>query len=177
MPERSDAELVRAVRRGDKDAYADLYRRYERSVMGIAMHWLNDRHAAEDAAQEIFVMAYSKLGHLRDVGKFGPWLLVVAKRHVARLATRRRTMISLEGLDPVAPDSKDSFLAGDHRTVLQAVDRLPKQERLVVSLRYFDRHSVGKIAEITGRSVGTVTKQLTRAHRRLRGWLERQVSP
>jgi RNA polymerase sigma-70 factor (ECF subfamily) len=174
MPVRSDAELVKAVQAGDKAAYGGLFRRYERSVLGIALHILKDRHAAEDAAQEIFVTAYSKLGGLRDGAKFGRWLLVVARRHAVRLAKKRRAALPLERIERAGPAPQSGLVGDDSRRLLEAVNRLPKHERLAVSLRYFDGHSVQEIAEMTGRPVGTVTKQLTRAHRRLRSWLERQ---
>jgi len=51
--------------------------------------------------------------------------------------------------------------------LLAAVMRLPERERQVVTLRYFDGHSVQAVAEITGRPLGTVTRQLSRAYARL----------
>lgn len=56
----------------------------------------------------------------------------------------------------------------DAEDLLEAVARLPDHERVVVGLRYFDGHAVNDIAAITGRPVGTVTKQLSRAIKRLR---------
>jgi RNA polymerase sigma-70 factor (ECF subfamily) len=51
--------------------------------------------------------------------------------------------------------------------LLDAIARLPDHERLVISLRYFDARSIAEVAELTGRPVGTVTKQLSRAIARL----------
>ena len=56
----------------------------------------------------------------------------------------------------------------DHDVLLRLVSRLPDRERVLVGLRYFDGHSMAEIAEIAGRPVGTVTKQLSRAIARLR---------
>ena len=69
---------------------------------------------------------------------------------------------------PAAPEAA-GFLPDDERQrLLDAVRRLPAHERLAVSLRYFEGRGVHEIAQITGRPVGTVTKQLTRAIERLR---------
>ena len=68
---KSDSELVNAVLSGQKDAFAELVGRYERSVRAAAMDVLGDHIAAQDAAQEAFVKAYEKLGSLREVSVFG----------------------------------------------------------------------------------------------------------
>ena len=60
--------------------------------------------------------------------------------------------------------------AHDH-ALLDLVDRLPEHEREVVRMRYLDRLDVAAIADALGRPVGTVTKQLSRAHARLRDWI------
>jgi RNA polymerase sigma-70 factor (ECF subfamily) len=63
-------------------------------------------------------------------------------------------------------------LSDESGLLLRLVCRLPQHERVVVALRHFDGHSVHEIADMTRRPVGTVTKQLSRAHQRLRHWLE-----
>ena len=60
------------------------------------------------------------------------------------------------------------MLCGDKHELLKAVLRLSKSQRQVVMLRYFGEHSVKEVAEISERSVGTVTKQLSRAHKHLK---------
>ena len=60
--------------------------------------------------------------------------------------------------------------------VLDQVVRLPEPERQAVLLYYFDDQTVDHISRATGRSVGTVTKQLTRARRRLRQWFEQHCA-
>ncbi|MEZ6138170.1 MAG: sigma-70 family RNA polymerase sigma factor [Pirellulaceae bacterium] len=60
--------------------------------------------------------------------------------------------------------------------LLEFVERLPEQERVVIGLRHFDGHSIQDISQITGRPIGTVSKQLSRAHERLRGWVNEENS-
>ena len=64
-------------------------------------------------------------------------------------------------------------LDDEKKWLLAAVVKLPQVERQVVMLRYFGRNNVSDVARISGRSVGTVTKQLSRARIRLRQMLER----
>jgi RNA polymerase sigma-70 factor (ECF subfamily) len=72
--------------------------------------------------------------------------------------------------------SNDGRIDEPNRKLLDAVMRLPKHERVVIMLRYFDDHSTKTISEITGRPIGTVTTQLSRAHARLHKWLKESLT-
>jgi RNA polymerase sigma-70 factor (ECF subfamily) len=116
------------------------------------------------------------LSTLRIPARFGVWLLKIARREAVRLARRRSRLpalsVSHPEQDPVGGNGTASSLSADSEEVLTALGRLPDHERLVVSLRYLEGHSVAKIAQALDRPVGTVTKQLSRAIERLRGSLE-----
>lgn len=162
----SDGELVDAVVGGDRTAFAILVRRYEPALRAVAMSVLRDAHLAQDAAQEAFVKAYEKLGSLRRAGAFGPWLLQIGRRCALDLAGQyRATSLADHDIAAVRPAG---LLDEEKELLLAAVLGLPEWERQVVMLRHFGGYSIKEVAQITGRSVGTVTKQLSRAHRRLR---------
>lgn len=167
----SDADLVTAVRTGQRAAYAALVDRYERAVQAAAMEILRHHHAAQDVAQDAFVIAYRKLGSLRDAAAFGSWVIRIARREAVRAARRRREG-SATVLEDLPAPQRNGRLDETSETLLKHVLALPEQERVVVMLRYFSSYSVQQIAEATGRPVGTVTKQLSRAHERLRQWLK-----
>jgi len=168
----SDAELVRTVLDGQRETYSVLVKRHERAVRATAAGVLKDHHAAQDAAQEAFVAAYRKLGRLRRPAAFGPWVLKIARREAIRMAKKRRAFYPLDPQTERAETGSDGQLSEASRELLEAVMRLPKHERVAVMLRYFDGHDVNRIAEITARPVGTVTKQLSRARARLRKWIQ-----
>ncbi len=163
---RSDGELIHAVLSGDRKAFAILVRRHEPSVRAVAMSVLRDVHLAQDAAQDAFVKAYENLGSLRRAGAFGPWLLQIARRRALTMVRKRREK-ALPDQDIVAVPS-DGLFDEEKEQLLAAVLQLRESERQVVMLRYFGGYSATEIAEIVGRSVGTVTKQLSRAHGHLR---------
>lgn len=165
---RSDAELVKAVLEGDQALYAELIRRHQRVVLATAWQTLGDYHAAEDAAQEAFVAAYENLGTLRDPSSFAAWVLKIARRQALRMAQRQVAVSSIEAADDPAASGDAVPLDEDVQRLLAALARLPEHERVVVTLHYVDGHNVQTIADITGRPLGTVTKQLSRAVGRLR---------
>ncbi|MHC4442797.1 MAG: RNA polymerase sigma factor [Planctomycetota bacterium] len=167
----SDAEIVARVKQGKVQAYGTLVERYEQAVFATVLSLTKDRYMAEDVTQDVFTQGYLKLCTLRDDSRFAFWLMKIARRH-ARQALRQRNRLralpigSADESTGVGDDGR--LLDEDKEHLLWHVQKLPVHERLTLSLRYFDGHSVQQIAEITGRPVGTVTKQLSRAIERLR---------
>jgi len=169
---RTDAELVNAVLNGEKQAFAVLVARYERLVRAAALNVLGDGTNAQDAAQDAFVTAYENLFALRKVSSFGPWLMKITRR-CALDFSRRKPKQAPPGARAATIENPDGRLDEEKQALLAAVLKLPEGERQVVMLRYFSALGVRDVAEILGRSLGTVTKQLSRAHKRLRKILER----
>jgi RNA polymerase sigma-70 factor (ECF subfamily) len=170
-----DASLVRSALAGDRAAFEALVDRHQRSALATCLAVLRDRQLAEDAVQDAFVSAYRSLRTLRDPAGFGGWLLSIARNRATRLArdrTRRLRLAqdSVERADAPRPQPLAEAAVDD--ALLAALAALPDHERSVVTLRYFDGHGVAEIAAITGRPTGTVTKQLQRAHERLRATLK-----
>ncbi len=165
-----DSELIRLASEGHREAYGELAKRYERLALVVAIGILSDCHLAEDAVQEAFISAYRRLDSLRDRSKFGPWLTQITRREAIRLARRQKNSESVIGSQgPVDEQSPDAALNG-HEMAISWINRLPAKERVVFSLYHLDGRAAREIAELTGRPIGTVTKQLSRAMKRLRRW-------
>jgi len=168
----TDAELVDRVRRGDVQAYGALVERYERAVLASVLAVTRDVHAAQDVVQDVFVACFRRFGSLRDGSRFGPWLLKAAGREAVHASRRTRRMrIDRSDASDVGAAEAEVLLDDERERLLQCVRSLPAHERVAVSLRYFEGRGVHEIASITGRPVGTITKQLSRAIQRLRDQL------
>jgi RNA polymerase sigma-70 factor (ECF subfamily) len=164
-----DASLVRSALEGCRAAFETLVERHQRSAIATCLAVLRDRQLAEDAAQDAFLAAYQSLKSLRDPSTFGGWLLSIARNRATRLVRQRSR--NHQTIRVYAEASERSVNPEDllsDETLLTTLAALPDHERSVVMLRYFDGHPVADIAAITGRPIGTVTKQLQRAHERLR---------
>lgn len=164
----SDAELVAKAVGGDICAYELLVRRYERSARAACFAILKDWHAAQDASQDAFVSAYANLRSLRRPAGFGPWLLTIAHNRARRVARTHRQGKPLHAI-PEPTDPNPDVGSAEH--LLEIMASLPEQEKTVVMLRYVDGHSLKEIAQICGRPIGTVSKRLSRAHKRLHQYL------
>jgi RNA polymerase sigma-70 factor (ECF subfamily) len=169
----SDAELVNAVLNGEKEAFAVLVKRYERHVRAEALDVLGDYHSAADVSQDAFVKAYEELAGLRKLEAFGLWLMKITRRCALDSVRRKPKETLLETKTAATIENPHGQLDAEKQWLLAAVVKLPKAEKQVIMLRYFSGHSVKDVAKIVGRSVGTITKQLSRAHKRLRNILER----
>jgi RNA polymerase sigma-70 factor, ECF subfamily len=165
-----DGDLIARVRGGDVQAYGVLVQRYERGALAAALPVVRgDLHTAQDVVQNVFVACYLQLHTLRDGSRFAGWLMRSARREAVRAARRRRRLPLVS--DPPDVRIEPPPIDEDQQQLLDCVRRLPDHEQLVVSMRFFDGHEVAEIARLTGRPVGTVTKQLSRAIERLRGQL------
>jgi RNA polymerase sigma-70 factor (ECF subfamily) len=168
----SDAELVQEILDGNSQAYALLVARYERPVRAVAISIVKSSHTADDIAQEAFVRSWQQLQTLRNPKVFGPWLMKIARRCAIDWLRRQQSLKYSGTLDQMAAYERNGQLDEKKQHLLETIQQLPKPERQVVMLRYFGPHSVRDVADIVGRSVGTVTKQLSRAHKRLRSRLQ-----
>lgn len=164
----TDAEHVNAVVDGNKEAFLPLVERYQRSVRAIAMQIRCDPEFAADVTQQAFLKAFEKLSTLKEPRAFGAWLLKSAKHYAIKLARQDVQSQLLQETVEKAQPQENGPLDEEKQALLDAVLKLPQPERQVVMLRYFSHMKVRQIADNTGRSIGTVTKQLSRAHQRLR---------
>jgi len=170
---RTTAELVAATQSGDREAFAELVRRYERAVISTAWSVLNDYHTAQDVAQDSFVIAFRKLGSLRNAKTFGNWLLTLTRREAVRRSRKTPTSVSIDSVEEPLNESPAPAWIQDCEDLARAIGGLPDHEKEVIIFHYLDGHSAREVSELTSRPIGTVTKQLSRAVFRLRQCLER----
>jgi RNA polymerase sigma-70 factor (ECF subfamily) len=173
-----DSELVAGAQRGQRAAFAALVERYQRSVLAVALAELGDLHAAEDVAQATLVTALGAIRTLRNGAKFGPWLMQIARRQVIDAVRARRVTVSIPAdlatAGPSAAGQLDRW--ADHEELLNHLTRLSDRDRTLIGLRYFDGLTTSEISQVTGRPLGSVTKQLSRALARLRAWYQEPTS-
>ena len=173
--------LIQRARDGDLTAFNALVVRFQDPVYSLALRMLGSPPAAEDATQEAFIRAWSRLDSFRG-GRFQSWLFtIVANLSRDELRRRgRRPQTSLDAarddpdrasLDPADEGPSPEAVAeqGDLRSLLQsALAQLPDDWREVVVLSDVQDLAYDEIAEITGLPLGTVKSRLSRARGRLR---------
>jgi RNA polymerase sigma-70 factor (ECF subfamily) len=168
-------ELVRLAKRGDERAFEALVRPHEETAFRLAYVITGNAADAEDAAQEALLKAWRALGRFRSGRPFRPWLLrIVANeaRNRRRGAGRRIRLVLRAGAEVsggAAPSPEESVAAADERRrVLEALDELPEQSRLVLACRYLLDLSERETAAALGVRPGTVKSRTARALDQLR---------
>ena len=121
----TDAALVKSTLAGDRASYAELVRRYERSVQSAAWVVVRDVHLAQDVAQDAFLMAYRGLGSLANPDAFGPWVLTIARRRAAAMWRVKVVPAKVGEMPEVAVEGTEVEEAS---ALLAAVARLPEHE-------------------------------------------------
>jgi RNA polymerase sigma-70 factor (ECF subfamily) len=163
--ELTDAELIERTARGDRGAFEALYRRYARTVLGLALRRLGDRGRAEDAVQETFASVWrSARSYSPERGPGAPWLFAVARNAIV---DRSRARVDTPAESPDEPSyergpderAEQEWLAW---RVHRALEELPVHEREVIALAYWSGLSQSEVAEFLGIPLGTV-KTRTRA--------------
>jgi RNA polymerase sigma-70 factor (ECF subfamily) len=172
--ERDDAELVRAIGAGDRDALRELYDRFGSILFGTALRVLGDRQSAEECTQDVFVAVWKRASSY-DPGRaaVSTWMLTIARNRAVDLVRRR----AARPADPYAdvetsessPDAADLVGAAEtsHR-VAEALAELPRLQREAVVLAYFHGLSHSEIAERLDVPLGTVKGRMRLALDRLR---------
>ena len=173
--EPSDGDLLVRVGEHDRAAFEELYHRYVRSVMGLALRRLRDRGRAEDAVQEIFAAVWRSAASYRpERGPAAPWIYTVARNAIIdRMRARNEPTAD-------APDSASSEPGPLERAessyvswrVHRALEELPPKEREVVELAYWSGMSQSEVAEYLHIPLGTVKTRTRSALARLATVLE-----
>ena len=110
----STTDLVLAAQQGDRNAFGELFRRFERSVFAIALRRLRDFNEAQELTQEVFIQAMTKLTQLREPECFGGWLKSITHRMAINRIVRRSPDRAVE------PESLEATCV-EHRTPLSLV--------------------------------------------------------
>ncbi len=165
---------------GDQGAFAQLVDRYKAPVYSLAYRMLGNSGDAEDAAQEIFVRAYTKLATFDRGRRFSTWLLSIGSNYCIDVLRRRRaTIVDLDDVAFAVPDQapgpeRSAVDQEQRRAIARAVQRLPETYRLVTVLRYYHDLSYEEIERTTGLSEATIKTRLFRARRQLEALLEQE---
>jgi len=186
MSDLPDERLVELAKANNLQAFEALMRRHNRRLFRVTRGILRDEGAAEDAVQEAYLRAFTKLDSYKPTGRFSAWLTRVALNEA--LMMRRRDRTDTVSLDEVGEDAQprawsggsetptgEQFVEAAHARVLleHAIDGLPENFRMVFVLRVVEGLDVRETAECLELNLNTVRTRLFRAQRQLRGELSR----
>ncbi|MDT0479213.1 MULTISPECIES: sigma-70 family RNA polymerase sigma factor [Streptomyces] len=174
-----DDELARGLCAADETAFAAVYRRWGALVHTMATRSLGDAHEAEDVTQQVFLGAWrGRDGYRPERGPLGAWLVGIARRKIIdALSARTRRLTLIDSMVSDADVHRHEVAAPDDvldRVLLvDALSRLPRHQREVLCMAFYEDLTQAQIAEHTGIPLGTVKSHTRRGLHRLREGIER----
>ena len=176
MMDRSDEEIVRQCRSGDRRAYDALVERYHRTIYNVALRMVRDRDDAADVTQSVFVKAYEGLGRFDDRFKFFSWLYRIAVNESLNMLNQRKKFDGLEGVDvpEVEEEGADDEMVAQESKVQGALMMLKTDQRAIIILKHMQGLSYEEIGQVMDIPVKTVKSRLFSARQVLREILKKK---
>ena len=172
-----DQDLVLRVQQGDKSAFDLLVIKYQHRIMHLVNRYVKDPSEAQDVAQDTFIKAYRALADFRGESAFYTWLYRIAINTAKNylLSRSRRHFdyeIDVQDAEQVENaaqlkdmDTPDNLLMNEQivKVIKDAVENLPEEMRIAITLREFEGMSYEEIAEAMDCPIGTVRSRIFRA--------------
>lgn len=168
---------IEQARNGDKIAFGKVVEAYQRPVYNLAYRMLQNSGEAEEAAQEAFIRAYTRLDSYNPARKFSTWLLTITSNYcIDQLRKRRKLLLSID--EPLPPHPAlmsdkekrpESQLMNSEQEVMvnQLLQHLSPEYRQAVVLRYWHEMSYEEIASTMNTTVSAIKSRLFRARKLL----------
>ncbi|MGD0342530.1 MAG: RNA polymerase sigma factor [Bacteroidales bacterium] len=171
-----DTYYITRVLRGNTNAYSYLVEKYKRMAYTLALKLVKVPEDAEEIAQDGFVKAFQALDNFKGESKFSTWLYkIIYNVSIARLRKKQLEVISIDDDQNSDFDvcETDDFLTQltieeQNAIVRSCIDKLPAEERALITLYYMNESTVKEITHITGDTESNVKIKLFRIRKKLR---------
>ncbi|HRJ77130.1 MAG: ECF RNA polymerase sigma factor SigW [Planctomycetes bacterium] len=164
------AEHLGRAREGDVQAFSYVVTAFRHTAMGWARRQTPGEHAAEDAVQDAFVVAFTHLSQLREVEAFAGWLQALVRSACLRQLRRRMPLLE-DGFEPEhgEPAAEELLAAAElKQAVRSAVAEMKAGHAQVIERHYLAGQKLEDIARELGLPLGTVKRRLFEAREKLR---------
>ena len=182
-----DLDLARQAQVGDESAFAEIVRRYSPRVFSVASRFFRQRSLVEEAAQEVFLKAYTQLGSFEGRGSLEGWLTRIATNTCLNMVrgAKRRPELTVSDLtddeaswlehqsagDGEAPSVENELVATDLADRVLSV-LSPEDQQALLMIDGEDA-SIKEVAEVTGWSESKVKVRAFRARKKVREAMEK----
>jgi RNA polymerase sigma-70 factor (ECF subfamily) len=166
-----EKEWISATKAGNGASFSQVIEKYQQPVYNLCYYMLRNTAEAEDATQEVFLRAYTKIDSYNEKHKFSTWLFSIASHYcIDRL---KRPQINLVGWEKLAFGLTDknfqpelSLIKSETSAeIYNLIDTLPPDYRSVVILKYWYAMPLQEIAETLNSTVSAIKSKLFRARR------------
>jgi len=183
MTKVDDLYYIEAVRKGNVQAFSFLVEKYQKLVYTLALKLLKKPEEAEEMAQDTFIKAYQKLDSYEGKSKFSTWLYSIT--YNACISELRKRRIEFKSLDDRQLSDQDEQKMHDYyretkkedqeKYLNLALEKLPEDDQVLVTLYYYESQSMDEISVITGLTVSNIKVKIHRARKRMYSLLQEML--
>ena len=168
--------LVKKVQKSDNDAFAELYTMTYSKQYSYSRRYLRDEQYAQDAVQEVYILAFKNIKKLKEPKYFQTWLTKINFRVCYDMSVKRsKSYAESSEILEIVPDEdissnpEELFMRdSENQQLKDALASLPVKERDAIVLKYSAKMSLQDIADSLDCSISSVTRYLNRGYRGLR---------
>jgi len=168
--------LVDRIKEGDREAFMEITRIYQKKVFLLAYSYLRNNEDALDVVQETFLRLYQKVDMFRSEKSFQTWLLQIAKNlcidYYRKNYSRNKDLRSDKDVNevnvPARNDKNSQSFSDIQRVFAECLDQITERQRLIFVMKHYNNLEYKEIAQILRISVGTVKSLHFKATQNLR---------
>ena len=161
--------LVKKAAAGDYEAFGKLYAIFVTPIYRYVFYQVKDKMTAEDVTEEVFLKAWKAMPSC--CGKeatFSSWLYRIAHNQVVDVFRSQQKHVPLELAAEVPSMTHDGEIRVEHQELLNAIARLPEDQRRIIVLKFIQGMGNQEISQVTGKSEGAIRILQMRALAQLR---------
>ena len=184
MDKTEDLYYIEAVKKGNVQAFSFLVEKYQKLVYTLALKLLKKPEDAEELAQDTFIKAYQKLDTYEGKSKFSTWLYSIT--YNACISELRKRRIDFKSLEDQRISEQDELRMYDYYSEAKkedqekylklALEKLPEDDQVLVTLYYYENQSMDEISAITGLTVSNIKVKIHRARKKMFGLLHEMLN-
>jgi RNA polymerase sigma factor (sigma-70 family) len=172
MTDTQEQQYIEQVLDGNVNAYEHLVNRHKGMVHTIAMRIVRNQEDAEEVTQDTFLKAFQKLSTFKGGSKFSTWLYRITYNVAADMEDETLANLDLNSTS----DTLDGLKKEEQKRYIDsAIEQLPEDQSLILTLFYLNENSIEEIVEITKMTASNVKVKLHRARKKLLGLLENML--
>lgn len=181
----NDQIIINQIINGDTNAFAILVERYKDLVFTLALRMLKNKEEAEEVSQDTFIKTYKALHKFKGDSKFSTWIYKVTyntcldrlkknKKHFNDIAIDEFTVHQIKTID----NALDKMEQDEHnKTIQDCLTLLPNDDGFLLTLYYFEDHSLEEISKIVGIKANHVKVKIFRSRKKLATILKHKLEP
>jgi len=185
MSAKPDEYYIEQTLKGNVNAYAFLVERYKHMVYTLTIRIVKNREEAEEVAQDTFVKAYKNLEKFKGDSKFSTWLYKIAYYASLDVIKRNKRFVNSENIDDFneanigdVQGALEYLHEKERKKVInEALLKLNEDERIILTLYYFEELPVKEISKVVNLSVDNIKIKLFRSRKKLATILKHVIEP